>query len=183
MVPGRATSGGRTGSYDCSYAGTMCLCSLRCDDAVCVLSARECFLSDFLSEMDPVPVLDGGDGDVKVESGKLSSTPVSVGRPRSSVLVAVEYRDGMACISVVGSGGAERVITSGILDASHGGSFFAPMYPGVDAVLEAESSRFIASTVSSPDIREMGPTTFRRSSCPKRCNNQDVLLLARQDKL
>jgi hypothetical protein len=75
MVPGRATNDGRTGSYDTSYAGTMCLCSLRCGDAARALSARE----SFLSERDPVTVLDGGDGDAKVESGKLSSTPDLVG--------------------------------------------------------------------------------------------------------
>jgi hypothetical protein len=53
----------------------MCLCSLRCGDAAPALSARE----SFLSERDPVSVLDGGDGDAKVESGKLSSTPDLVG--------------------------------------------------------------------------------------------------------
>lgn len=150
MVPGRATTtGGRTGSYDCSYAGTMCSCSSRCGDAVGILSARE----SFLSEKDPVPVLDGGHGDEMVESGKLSSTPAVV-RPGAFVVVAVDHKDGVACISVLGSGGAERVIDRGMLDTSHGGSFFAPKFPGVDAVLKEGSSRLIASRTKSPDEKE-----------------------------
>lgn len=117
MVPGRAiTTGGRTGSYDFSYAGTMCLCSSLCGDAVGVLPARE----SFLSERDPVPVLDGGHGDEKVESEKLSSTPEAVRRPGDFVVVAADHKNGVACVSVVGCSGAERVITRGMVDTSDG---------------------------------------------------------------
>lgn len=149
MVPGRATTtGGRTGSYDCSYAGSMCLCSPRCGDAVGVLSARD----SFLSEKDPVPVLDGRHGDEEEKSGELSSAPEVVRRPGAFFVVAADHKDGMACISVLGGGGAERVVARGMLDTSHGGSSFTPRCPGVDAVLEEQSSRFIASSrLSSSD--------------------------------
>jgi hypothetical protein len=67
IVPGKATSDGGTGSYDFSYAGTICLCSLRCGDAARALSARE----SFPSEGDPISVLDGADGVAKRGSEKL----------------------------------------------------------------------------------------------------------------
>lgn len=149
MVPDKATSGGRTDSYDFSYAGTIYMCSLRCGDAARALSARE----GFLSESAPVSVLNGDDGDANGGAEKLSSSPECVGRLGSFVVVADVHKDSVSWISVVGNGGAERVITRGISDASQGGSLFAPMYLGVDVVLEARSLRFITSRASSLDTK------------------------------
>lgn len=150
----------------------MCFCSIGWGDVVRALSARD----GFLSEKDPVSVLDGGDGDGKVESGKLSSASGLCGRPG---VVVVAHREGKACISALESVGAERVIcgTRGISDISQGGSLLAPMYPGVEVLLEEEIPRSIVSRVSSPDITALKQGKAPgRSSYPRGCNNLKVPL-------